>query len=296
MPLIEMVAVSVEREREDQHQAVNDLRSYLDVLIRRWRWVAVMTILALLAATILTLATRPVYEATAVISLSPATLSVPTSSQAPPYYYVVDSPSRLPIAHSPTFYVDLLKSGEMAKAISSTLPVSIGVDGSDKSLIDITARGSNPSQVTQIANAWAEAGTLRLEQALKPDANEVSAALGGLKTAEQDLAHFSEANSLGELDVNRLRTVAGLSTDKRTELDQLLRNYDVAESVYLDLAKEQARENLLAANSNKPIFISAAIPAAPVAPKPTQNLALGGVLGLLVGVLSAFAVEYMTHS
>ncbi len=288
-------------ERENPRIAASDLHAsdglipYLDVLIRRWTWLVGMTLLGILAAAVVTAATRPVYEATAVIALSPATLSVPVSSQAPPYYLLVDSPSHLPAAHSPAFYIDLLKSGDMAQAVSAPLPVSIATSGSDKSLIEITARGGEPVQVAQAVNAWAEAGARRLEQALVPDGHEADAALGDLKAAEQALVRFSQANNLGDLDVNRLRTLAGLTTDKRLELTQLLRSYDVAESVYLDLAKEQTRENLLASNTYKPASIAAAVPSTPVAPKSTQNVALGGVLGLLVGILGAFAVDHVTH-
>jgi uncharacterized protein involved in exopolysaccharide biosynthesis len=263
---------------------------YLDVLIRRWKWVASMTILGVAVAALLTLAAKPTFEATSVISVAPATLSVPTANQVPPYYLLVDSPRRLPIAFTPAYYVAVLKSAEVVGAVSPSVPVTIGPSSGDKSLIEITARGEDAAVVTATANKWAEVGVARIQQLLLPKGDEKAAAQSRLDTAEQELVRFSHENGL-EYDLTRLRASPALSTEKKLELQRLLRERDVAESVYTDLAREFERMSLSAVGSYKPSALAAPQPTAPIAPKPAQNLVAGGAFGLLIGVLGAFGLE-----
>ena len=152
-----------------------DLGDYVDLMIRRWKIIVAMPILAVIAATLVSLATRPTYEATAIIALSPATLSVPTSNQAPPYYLMVDSPQRLPVTHSPAYYIDILRSSEVATKVAPA--VTITSDSGDKSLIDITASGSDSKEVQATANMYVQVGAARIQQILLPsDADVVAAA------------------------------------------------------------------------------------------------------------------------
>ena len=112
---------------------MDEWRGYAGVLIRRWPIVVATTAIAILAAFLVTLATVPVYEATAVVALSPATLSVPATNQSPPYYLTVDSPSHLPRAFTPAYYVALLKSSSVANTVapaSSITPMTSSMTGS----------------------------------------------------------------------------------------------------------------------------------------------------------------------
>src|SRR5574341_1150245 len=94
----------------------NPFQGFLDVLIRRWRLIGGLTVLAIVAAAIVSLTIKPAYETTAVIALAPATLSVPTSNQSPPYYLTVDASGRLPRAFTPAYYIALLKSLPVTEA------------------------------------------------------------------------------------------------------------------------------------------------------------------------------------
>ncbi len=273
---------------------MNDLRDYIDVLIRHWKLVVAMAVLAMLAATSVSFAVKPVFEAKAMIALSPATLSVPTANQVPPYYLMVDSPRQLPVAYTPSYYIALVQSAEVAEAVHLAGPVIVSSNGSDKSLVEIVTRGENAQLAAQVADAWAEAGAARIQQVLVPDGAGVKTAQLNLDTAEQALVRFSLQNELGDYNLNKLRTVS-LSTAKQLELATLLRERDNAESVYDDLARDWARSTILATNAYKPTTIRAAVPVSPISPKPLQNVALGAGLGLLVGILAAFAVEYATR-
>ena len=272
-----------------------DLRDYFDVLIRRYKFVLAMPLLAAIAAALVSAAIKPTYEATAVIALSPVTLSVPTTGQAPPYYLMVDSPQRLPTAYTPAYYVALLQGSEVVARVAPQAAVTIAPNGGDKSLIEITARSDDPQKAAATANKWMQEGAAQISKTLLPSQAELGAAQVQLDQAEQALVKFSKDNGLGEYDLSTLRA-AVLSTDKRLELDRLLRARDVAESVYLDFAKAWERESILAANAYTPTQIAAAVPTAPVSPKLAQNVLIGAVFGLLLGILGAFALEYVSLS
>lgn len=273
--------------------ANNDLRDYVDVLIRRWKLVLAMPVLAILAAALASLAVKPEFEATAVIALAPSTLSIPTANQVPPYYIIVDSPRRLPVAYTPSYYISILKGADVVNAVSPRTAVSITSNGSDKSLIEITARSGNAQEAAATANRWAEVGAGRILQTILPSGDEARAAQEKLDGAEQALVKFSQQNGL-EYNIDRLRSTT-LPVDKRQELDRLTRARDTAEAVYNEFARDLERSNILATNAYKPSTIPAPVPSAPVSANLPRNLLIAAGFGLLIGVLGAFAAEYMVR-
>lgn len=269
---------------------------YLDVLIRRWRILIAMPILAMLAAAVVSFLSPTVYEATAIIALNPSTLSVPSLNQSPPYYLMVDSPNHLPVAYSPAFYVEMLKSNDIVNAAKPTLPVSIASNSSDRSLIEISARGGSPELAAQTANNYAQVGAQFITQAFVPSSQIAATAEANLKAADDGLAQFSKDNGLGDYDLGKLKAAALPTYEKKIELARLLRARDAAESVSLELARDQARGTILSATANKPIAIAKPAPTVPIAPKTAQNILLGAGLGLLLGILAAFTIEFLGKS
>ena len=271
----------------------NELYDYLDVLIRHWKVVLAMPVLAILAAALASLAIKPEYEATAVVALAPATLSIPTANQVPPYYIVVDSPRRLPVAYTPSFYISVLKGADVVNAVAPKTVVSITSNGSDKSLIEITARSGDAQEAAATANRWAEVGLERILRTIVPSGEEARAAQEKFGTAEQALVKFSQQNGL-EYNSDRLLSAA-LPVEKRQELDRLIRARDKAESVYNEFARDLERSTILATTAYKPSTIPAPIPSAPVSANVPRNLVIAAGLGLLIGVLGAFAAESMVR-
>lgn len=270
----------------------NDLQGYARLLIRRWRLVSATTILAALAAVAVSAAIPPTFEATAMIALAPATLSVPTANQVPPYYLTVDSPNRLPTAYTPAYYVAFLKSADIASAVTPNAAVSIAPNGADKSLIEITAWSGDAQTALQTANKWAAVGTARIQQLLVPNPEGMAAAQKKLDAADQALVRFSQGNGLGDYDPVKLRSVAGLTTEKRLELARLLRERDTAESVYADLAQDYERAAIVMTNAFKPSVMPAAA-ASSSGTKLVQNLSLAVVAGLVIGIVGAFSAEWL---
>ena len=270
-----------------------DLRDYIDILIRRWKIILAMPILAVFAAAVVTLAIKPEYEATATLALVPSTVSISLSNQLPPYYLMVDSPRHLPTAFTPTYYVALLKGAEVVRAAQSQAAITISADSNDRSLIAISARGDNPRIVADAANQYAQVGAQRIQQLLAPSGAVSALAKQKLDAAQQALDQFMRDNKLTDYDPS---TATGLTPDQRKQFTDLGRARDLADSVYLDLARNDATNAILADTTLRPTIIAAPVPTVPVAPNMSQNLLIGAAFGLMIGILGAFALDVTRRS
>ncbi len=78
-----------------------------------------------------------------------------------------------------------------------------------------------------------------------------------------------------------------------TELDRLTRERDVARDTYLTLAKKVTESQITAQDTGGQLRLAsqAAAPTEPVSPRKGLNAILGGFLGLVLGVISAFVIE-----
>jgi len=134
-----------------------DLRDYIDVLVRRWKWIVGVTILAALAAGVVSFATPPVYEAT-------ATLAVLQSSNPA----LVSPAAQLAVLQSSNVATQTLQwlgenaAGENASTVARR--VRVVADAQDKTLFRVTAQSDTPQKAAAIANAWANAGTEAINQ------------------------------------------------------------------------------------------------------------------------------------
>jgi len=83
--------------------------------------------------------------------------------------------------------------------------------------------------------------------------------------------------------------------EEHTEKDRLVRARDIANETYLALSRkvDEVRIAVASEDSGVQIVSRAVTPERPVAPRKKLNVALGGVLGLMVGVLGAFVLEYL---
>lgn len=267
-----------------------NFRAFLDVLIRRWYVVVAMPLLAMLAAALVTFALKPTYEATATIALAPTTVSISLANQLPPYYLMVSDPRRLPTAYTPTYYIAILKGADVVNAANPQAAITLAPDGNDRALLHITARGDDSKRVTDTANAYARAGIARIQQLVQPTGEEATAARKRLDDAENALGIFARENNFS-YDPTAPDVPSNLPRPKILEFQQLLRERDIAESVYLDFAREFERATILANAAYRPTMIAAAAPTIPVAPRLVPNVLIGATFGLLIGLLGAFVLE-----
>jgi uncharacterized protein involved in exopolysaccharide biosynthesis len=148
----------MERKMEDEI----DLRDYIDVLVRRWKWIVGFTVLVVLVAGVVSFTMTPTYEATATLALT----TLPSGQTV------------LTTLPSAAAQLTVLQSTEVAKQAlqilgktaaeenASTLARRVRVANApqDKTLFRITAQADTPQKAAAIANAWAEAGLQELEQ------------------------------------------------------------------------------------------------------------------------------------
>jgi len=199
-----------------------DLRQYLDVLIRRWKWIVALTLVAaLVAAAISFFVLEPVYEGTAMILITNPryqlrfdprleTLSdIETSSKAYPSLALSD---------------DLLK--HVLEVLDPPLPDHEGTlqrlrgritasAGADPSLLHLKATNGDPERAAQVANTWAEQYVEYVNELYGRRSEDViffseqfDAARSALEAAEQALVEYEARNQeailQARLDAKRL--------------------------------------------------------------------------------------------
>jgi uncharacterized protein involved in exopolysaccharide biosynthesis len=143
-------------------------------------------------------------------------------------------------------------------------------------------------------------------QASEPVQLQLSSAesLSSRSVAEQiafldDLVRTLEARSaeidgrLAELEPQIL-TLQQRLQEISAESDRLIRARDLARETYMTLARKVEEARIAAAESDGVLQVGsyAAPPEKPASPRKLLNTAVAGALGLLVGVLGAFAIEW----
>jgi len=86
--------------------------------------------------------------------------------------------------------------------------------------------------------------------------------------------------------------------EKELQLARLERAVKVSENIYLLLLEkyQEARINEVMELGNMRIIDNALAPDAPIKPNKKLNLAIGGILGLMLGVMLVFFMEYMDNT
>jgi len=146
-----------------------NLRNYIDVLVRRWKWIVGVTLVATLLAGVVSFATPPTYEATAAV-----------------FVLSLVQPSASKVLISPQTQLAFLQSNDVAQRVVQTLGdklsaeekkellrtgsgspgiVRTNADTNDKSLFRVTAQAGQAQNAADIANAWADAGAEAINQA-----------------------------------------------------------------------------------------------------------------------------------
>lgn len=191
-----------------------DIRYYLAVFWRHRRLIIAVTLAAVLVAVPVTLMSRPVYEAVAVLSVPQATLQVGTpggSTAAGPSISEVLNP-QLPAQSLAQFaMLDGLLEAVTRSASSTTTGVhekfaaTIPRDGGN--MVELGVRGSNPERVAKIANLWAAVVSEKGSGLFQAEARqsfaffdrELQSARSRLNGSEEALRRFNARSRVGEL-------------------------------------------------------------------------------------------------
>jgi succinoglycan biosynthesis transport protein ExoP len=190
-----------------------DLRAYVLVLLKYWKWILETTVAAAVVALVVSFLLPPTYEATALVAI-----------KAPQYVMQFDPrfevPSQLP---QPAYkaYPDLAEGDEVLEALFARLnprPAEIETlrdlqerveakAGTDPSVVRLTVRARDPQEAARIANLWAElfvAHANRVygasDEELQQLEGQLAQAQAELEAAEQALIEFQARNQASILD------------------------------------------------------------------------------------------------
>ncbi|MFN2506346.1 MAG: polysaccharide biosynthesis tyrosine autokinase [Acidimicrobiales bacterium] len=267
-----------------------ELRDYLDVLKRnKWFVVEAVVLVALIVGITSRLRT-PVYRATAQVLLEPNDPSeqlrpgsAPRSGGDPDRYVN----AQRQIAGSPAVIREAARSlrGMNPQAIRDSLSVT---ERRDSDVLEISATAVDPPRARDIANAVANAYIEHRRRS----------AVEGLQRAVNDITpRLTDLQArIAELDDKIAQAAGGTATtavrppdNPATEIDgptSLAAARDAAVVQYENLYGRQ--QELLVDMSLKrgeaETIAEAEVPGAPASPRPTRDAALGGFMGLVVGV------------
>ena len=232
-----------------------DLREYVRVLLRWWKWIVGVTVVAGAAALVVGLLLPPTYEATALVVVTKPRYTmqfdprIETSAEAqPPYKAYPDLALSDAVLTALKSKVDSLGPktlAEMREMLSAKL-------GSDPSVVQLTVRAESAQDAAQIADAWATIFVARAnevygsasDEQVRFFENQMQQARTQLDKAEQALVEFQGRNQAGVLEQQRAAAASALSADlaEKTRLEQVIRRARaLQDSISTQPAGAQAR-------------------------------------------------------
>jgi polysaccharide biosynthesis transport protein len=250
-------------------ERVLTLRDYLVVLRRHRRLIASTVIIAVAVTLAWSLTRTPLYQASALITLTPvvgieSTLQQSTSSSA-------------------QAQLDVLAATDTRQRVEQVIgrvaddDVTFTLRGRDTAAILIRAVSADPRRAALIANTYAEVfADVRRESDLERNARAIAVVSDRLDERSAEL------QSLG---VNPV-TGAGPETARTGELLSLIRSY----SLQLRNLEDQAA---FIAQGRVTVIDAASIPTSPFTPEPLRDTLLALLVGSLVGFALALLRDYL---
>ncbi len=176
-----------------------DLRQYIQVIVRRWKWIVGATLIAAVAALGVSLLIPPTYEATALVAIT-----------KPRYILQFDSRFETESNIQPTYkaYPELALSDNVLQALAAKLDQSgAGLQslanlrgrveakaGADPSLVQLMVSSQDKKEAAQIANMWAEVFVSQANELYGAhNAEQTIAFQSQLEQAQADLAASEQA-------------------------------------------------------------------------------------------------------
>jgi len=234
----------------DAHGESGSLEHVLGVVRRRKWWIVQAVVIVPLLAFLLTSRQEKEYTATAGLLFRDPPQSILNASVSDPTRDAATN-AALVVLPAVAERAATLTGGEIS-APEIAASVSVNPSG-DSSVVDISATSPSPVRAAEMANAYGEA-YISFRSDL--DKEQLRGAITSLQAKLDALTPEEQQNSAGQ--------------SLQTQLDQL----QLADSL---------------ANGNANLVQRATPPTGPSSPKTKRNVALGVVLGLLIGLGLAFA-------
>jgi len=161
----------------------------------------------------------------------------------------------------------------------------------DTNIIEISCENSNPELAAEIANTVA---TVFMEKSIIINRSNASEAK---KFIEEQLLEKELELAVQEEELQEARSLEN-GPDAQLRLASLERTVRVSENIYLSLLEkyQEARINEVMEFIDIRIIDRALASDKPIKPRKILNLAIGGMLGLMMGIILAFFLESKDHT
>lgn len=265
-----------------------ELRQYFMIVWKRWWLIALTTVLAAVAAFTVSRLQTPVYRATTTLEISSG------SDPADDPYYAIRSAEAIA-----TTYVLQIKSPAVIEGVVNRLGLAMDVEEvqdlisvqqvQNSNMVEVSGEHPNPALAQALAATTAE---VFIEQQEAQRLSRFGAPLAELE---------AQVTALEEQIMETRGTIAGLGDEEdlsptgRTELARLqtkLSNDQTRLSVLLN-STEQFRLQMAKTGDYVSVFSAAKPPRAPFKPQTLRNTALALVVGGMIGVGTAFLLDYL---
>ena len=237
-----------------------DLRVYINVLIRYWRLIVGLTVVAGVAAFVVSLLLPAQYQATAVVvvtrplyqfQLAPGIQNLPDSTTGSTQ--ILSGKAALDLAVSDTMIQQLLEQvgNDLPPEERFLVPMREmlkAAQGGDASIIKLTVTNRNPQRVAKIANTWASLYVRQVNdlygqsaEQLKFFESQLTQANSDLDMADQALVDFQKRNDAAVLQAQLAAKQSALSNylNLNESLKLLLQN---VRSLQDQLARQPAND------------------------------------------------------
>lgn len=161
----------------------------------------------------------------------------------------------------------------------------------DTNIIEISCESNDPGLAAEIATTTAEVFAEKSRIINRSKASEATKFIEvQLKEKEKELAELEE-------ELQNVRNVEGIA-DRELRLTSLERTIRVSENVYIMLLErfQESRINEVMEFIDIRIIDEALAIHGPIKPRKMLNLAIGGMLGLIIGTILVFFLEFMDNT
>jgi tyrosine-protein kinase len=303
-----------------------ELRTYLDILRRRWKLIAAATMIVALTAGITSALKTPMYQAGAQVLLRPNDPLEQIGTERQASRNAVDADRYL------SAQLDIIESEVVAREAAKEVPgaslkelrrqVNASQSGATD-IVRISATDPDPARAAKVANAFAKAYIENRRQfavaGLERAAKEIDAKLAELQDRVAQLdSQIEDDQTAQEKAAAKNKKPTPLPAPVATTLPgqpvapvpvpvPAVDNFTPTDDQALSAARYAAalqyqslyaqQQTLLVNKSLKKgeaeLIAEAEVPESPASPKPKRDTALGGIVGLLLGLGIVFLKEQL---
>jgi len=256
-----------------------DLRDYLNMVKKRWKIILIIFLVSIIASGVVSFLLPRTYEAIAIVRIGKM---------------------RDMLLEEPPTVIEIFKTEAILEKVAEELDIPFGKEKSQKlaskinmkeksGLLKIRGKAKTPEEALKLVNGVAAVLMQRhgqiFERAKVILEEYLASGKERLSEIEKEIEMLrKKIEELGVTDSEAKATVA------RGYMESLERSRDRYELLQVELREKKMEESYGTVSTE--LVIPPRIPEYPIAPNKKLNVLVAGILGLLVGFVSAAIVEY----